>query len=338
MKTYFTVSFLLLTYLTFAQSFQLKNIETKVNSSIRGLSVINDRVAWVSGSNGWVGVSDDGGNHWDFRQVTGYEKMDFRSLYAFDQNRAIIANAGSPGNVLITTDAGKTWKTVYSNFNEAAFFDGMDFWNEKEGLIYGDPIDGKMLLLKTEDGGNTWKEVANAPNLNEGEASFAASGTGIRCIGKSKAIISTGGIVSRLWVSSDKGETWSAINTPIIQGEATTGIYSFAVDKNNLILVGGDYSRPELATKHNLYSTDYGSTWNTPIKPSRGYRECVEFVAEKVLFTTGPTGTDISYDKGINWKPFSEEKGFHVLRKARKGSLIIIAGSNGQISIIQKKK
>lgn len=338
MRIYFFLALVLQAQLTWAQQFQLKSIEPNVNSSLRGLSVVNDQVAWISGSGGWVGISTDGGIHWNFNQVKGHESSGFRSLYAFDHNKAIIANAGAPANILLTQDAGKTWKTVYSNDNEAAFFDGIDFWNKNEGLIYGDPIDGKMLLLKTTDGGHTWNEVVDAPELQEGEASFAASGTGIRCIDKDKAIISTGGTVSRLWTTTDKAETWNAILPPIVQGGAATGIYSFAVNKDNIILVGGDYTRPELATEHNLYSNDNGATWNTPAESSRGYRECVEFITNKILFTTGPTGTDISYDGGITWGAFSEIKGFHVLRKARNGSLIIMAGNDGQISIVHKGK
>lgn len=335
MRISFILALVLFTQFAWAQQFQIKSIETDVNSSFRGLSIVDEQVAWVSGSNGWVGISIDGGNHWSFNQVRDHESAGFRSLYAFDQNKAIIANAGAPANILLTLDAGKTWKTVYSNNNKAAFFDGIDFWNKNEGLIYGDPIDGKMLLLKTTDGGHSWNEVVNAPELHEGEASFAASGTGIRCIGTNEAIISTGGIVSRLWVTTDKGETWNATSPPIVQGGATTGIYSFAVNKDNIILVGGDYTRPALATKHNLYSNDKGATWNIPAESSRGYRECVEFISNKILFTTGPTGTDISYDGGIRWEAFSEVKGFHVLRKSRNASLIIMAGDNGQISIIQ---
>ena len=58
---------------------------------------------------------------------------------------------------LSTNDAGLNWDTVYTNYDSLAFFDGMDFWNDKEGIIYGDPIKGSMLLLQTMDSGNTWR-------------------------------------------------------------------------------------------------------------------------------------------------------------------------------------
>jgi photosystem II stability/assembly factor-like uncharacterized protein len=121
--------------------------------STRGLSAVDDRVAWVGGSKGWVGHTSDGGSTWKTLQVKGFETSDFRSVYAFGAERAIIANAGSPANILITKDAGQTWKVIYTDTHADAFIDGVDFWNDTEGLMYGDPIDGRMLLIKTTDGG-----------------------------------------------------------------------------------------------------------------------------------------------------------------------------------------
>lgn len=325
---------LLSTIILRGQSLTLKQYPTEIESSFRSLSVVNDDVAWVGGSKGTIGKTIDGGKHWTFQTVEGFEQVDFRSLYAFNDQKAIIANAGAPAHILLTNDGGNTWKTVYTNTHEAAFFDGIDFWNEKDGIIYGDPIDGRMLLLKTEDGGISWKPVDNAPQLHEGEASFAASGTGIRCIGKNKVLISTGGIKSRLWISSDKGISWNSIDTPIVQGKNTTGIYSFAFQNNIVLLVGGDYTDDTMSTDHNFYSTDDGNTWHSPSPATRGYREGVEFISKNQVLAVGPSGIDVSHDKGLSWKPLSEEKGFHVVRKARSGTLVIAAGGKGQIATI----
>ena len=63
--------------------------------------------------------------------------MDFRTLYAFNSKEAIIANAGSPANIMRTKDGGITWKIIYANKDSLAFFDGIDFWNDSEGIISG---------------------------------------------------------------------------------------------------------------------------------------------------------------------------------------------------------
>jgi photosystem II stability/assembly factor-like uncharacterized protein len=332
------VVLLLFPHLIHCQDFQLKNIDTKTDASFRGLSVVDNKIAWVSGSKGWVGKSTNGGANWIFKQVKGFETVDFRSLYAFDSLNAIVANAGSPAHILRTSDGGVTWKLVYKNEVKEAFFDGIDFWNEKEGLIYGDPIQNRMLMLRTTDGGHTWKELPgkNRPLLKEGEASFAASGTTIRCLDKEKVIIATGGLVSRLWVSEDKGTTWNPMNTPILQGESTRGIFSFAsLGSKTFFIAGGDYKMDTLAVKHIFYTTDGGMHWSFPAVPTRGYRECVEYLNKNLMMAVGPRGIDLSRDGGLTWAAFSEEKSFHVVRKSRKGGLVVLAGGTGKVSILK---
>jgi len=336
---YLSLALLIVTSNVWSQSLSLKPFDISINSSFRGLSVVDDSVVWVSGSQGWVGKSLNGGNDWDFKQVPGFQKSEFRSLYAFNKNSAIIANSGSPANILITKDGGETWKTVYSNSHKDVFFDGVDFWNNANGIIYGDPIDGRMLLLTTNDGGNSWNEVPEKqrPQLNEGEASFAASGTGIRCYDKSRLLISTGGKVSRLFTTSNLGKWWKVYSPPIIQGESSAGIFSFAFrDKGNGIVVGGDYVRDTLATQHIFLTNDGGNTWAQPATPTRGYRECVEYISSTQVLAVGPKGIDISNNNGLDWTPLADEQGYHVVRKARHGNLVVVAGNKKLARIINK--
>jgi photosystem II stability/assembly factor-like uncharacterized protein len=306
-------------------------------ASLRGLSVVDDNVAWVSGDHGCIAISTDGGNSWKQMQVAGFEKYDFRSIYAFNAKTAIIANAGTPAHILLTTDGGATWNVVYKNNDSAAFFDGIDFWNSNEGIIYGDPIKGRMLLLRTTDAGKTWKELPAeiTPALETGEASFAASGTAIRCIGNSKVVIATGGTVSRLWVSGNKGDTWDHLSTPILQGDATTGIFSVAfTDEHHAIIVGGDYKEQQLQVNHVFITEDGGYTWVPPFTPTGGYRECIEYIGKNTAVAVGPAGADITRDGGKKWEKFPAD-GFHVIRKSRKGSLVLLAGVEGKIAVLK---
>ena len=319
--------------------FKLSISQTGTESSFRGLSVVDNQVAWLSGSKGFVCRSLNGGNQWKCQQVKGFESSDFRSIYGFDSLHAVIANAGSPAHILKTHDGGLTWNLVFENRHADAFIDGIDFWNAQVGLAYGDPIDGKMLLIKTLDAGNSWFELPpdSRSKLESQEASFAASGTGIRCFGTQEVMISTGGFVSRLWQSKDQGAHWTFKTTPIIQGKNSTGIYSFdLIGAKHGIMVGGDYKQDTLKTDHVFYTHNGGKSWIRPNRPTRGYRECVVFAGQKKWFATGPTGTDFSSDDGKNWLPFSDETGFHVIRKARKGNLLLMAGSKGKVGLIHR--
>lgn len=325
--------FLLCTQQVLSQELLFKKIVVDTTCSFRGLSVVDDSIAWVSGINGVIGKSSNGGNTWAFKKVNGFEKWDFRTLYAFNANEAVIANAGSPAYILRTINGGVTWRVVYVNNDSLAFFDGVDFWNDKEGIIYGDPIKGRMLLLKTNDGGNSWQELPDRsrPDMAEGEASFAASGTGIRCYSPEKVIIATGGKVSRLLASKDKGNNWYTIKTPIIQGQSSTGIFSFAFASDQAgIIVGGDYLNDTLKKNNVFYTNNAGQSWTLPEVTTGGYRECIEFISDNTAIAVGPGGTDVLHlaTSGTKWESVPNQKGFHVVRKARNGKLIIGAGTH----------
>ena len=99
--------------------------------------------------------------------------------------------------------------------------------------------------------GKTWQEVPkeNIPPANEGEGGFAASGTCLTVSGDKYAWIGSGGVeASRVFHSADKGQSWQVAETPVIQGRASTGIFSLAFkDPLHGIAVGGDYRADSLS-------------------------------------------------------------------------------------------
>jgi photosystem II stability/assembly factor-like uncharacterized protein len=329
--------------------YSLQYVDTRTDASFRGLSVADENAIWVSGSKGWVGRTANGGASWSFKQVPGYEKCDFRTLYAFDSNNAIIANAGSPAYILRTSDGGASWKQVYENTDSAAFIDGIDFWDGvggKRGVIHGDPINGRMLLLYTRDGGKTWKERRNSPKMSEGEASFAASGTAIRCFLHSTVVVATGGKTSNLYLSRNTGRRWRTIHTPMLAGSASTGTYSFMSGRARWcwLIAGGDYRRDTVRADNFFYTLNKGKTWQAPATTTRGYRECLAQIEDerpakksrtRTTFALGPSGIDISADDGLNWKPLSDEKGFHVIKPAKDHNRMFLAGGNGKLAIMK---
>jgi len=322
---------LILSQPLFGQTMSVTLLPENIKSSFRALSVIDDSVAWVSGTNGTIGRTTDGGKTWSFTKVKGFEKCDFRSLYAFDRKNAVIANAGSPAYILITGNAGKTWKTVYTNNDSLAFFDGIDFWNSKEGVIYGDPIGGHLMLMSTINGGKKWTQYPeeSSPLMDDGEASFAASGTGIRCYDRGKILITTGGMKTRLLISGNSGKSWDSVTLPATHGAPSRGIFSVAFSNDTTgIIVGGDYTLDSYMVDHVFFTCDGGKGWIPSNTLTGGFRECVEFIDTLTAIAAGPGGFDITFDGGREWSTFSEEKGFHVIRKARKGNLIIAAGNN----------
>lgn len=332
MKT-LLISALFFPALCLAQSYNLKPVTTGENTSIRGMSVISDKVAWVSGSNGSIGKTLDGGMTWTWTKPAGYEKLDFRDIEAFDENRAVIVNAGSPAFILLTSDGGKNWQECYKNLDSAIFLDGMGFWDAQNGMIFGDPIHNRMQLLKTRDGGRNWQDVSEnlKTEMKVGEAGFAASGTTISTYGKGLVWIATGGSVSNIYFSDNYGYSWKVYKCPIIQGESSTGPFSMAFfDAKNGVVVGGNYLKDTENANNVLLTGDGGKTWKKPARPVAGYRSGVTYIGKRVLLATGSSGTDVSNDGGMNWHNISGLS-FNVVQKSKTGNLILLAGNKGEI-------
>jgi photosystem II stability/assembly factor-like uncharacterized protein len=332
-----TLSLLLLLLTAQVQAQQLLPLPTGPDTSLRGLSVVNDSVAWVSGSNGWVARSTDAGQTWQWQQVEGYEKLDFRDMEGFSATKAIMVSAGSPAVVLRTTDGGQSWQEVHRDEQPDIFLDGMDFWDEQRGLLYGDPIGGRMQLLQTRDGGQTWQDISSnlRERLQEGEASFAASGTAIRTLPGGHVWIATGGLVSRVFYSADYGQSWQAHPLPILQGKASTGPFSLAFLNPKMgVVAGGDYLADALRHQNFLLTANGGRTWKAPKSNPLGYRSAVEYLNQKTLLATGPSGTDLSTDGGQTWKSLSPE-GYHTVRKAKQGKWVVLTGSKGRMATVK---
>jgi photosystem II stability/assembly factor-like uncharacterized protein len=324
---------LLLPSISFAQNYSLKKLASGTNTSMRGLSVLSDSIAWVSGSGGYVGKTLNGGKTWEWVQPKGYEKLDFRDIQAFDKLKAIIVNAGSPAYILSTIDGGKTWREAYKNTDSAIFLDGMDFWDAQQGIIFGDPIKNKMQLLKTTDGGLTWQDIsANLKQeLSVGEAGFAASGTTIRTGPGGRVWVASGGSKSKIYFSNNYGYKWKVYDCPIIQGESSTGPFSIAFyDARNGIAVGGNYLKDKESTNNVVVTKNGGKTWEKPLRPVLGYRSAVEYFNNKICFATGSSGTDYSLDGGNTWTNISTQN-FNALQKAKKGNLVLLTGNRGNI-------
>ena len=316
------------------QSQTLIPLASGKNTSLRGLSVVDETVAWASGSKGWTARSINGGKTWIWKQIPGYENLDFRDIEAFSANRALLLSAGTPAVILLTTDGGSVWKEVYRNDSPEIFLDGMDFWDAERGLIYGDPIKSKLVLLKTSNGGVNWEDISqkNTINLMVGEASFAASGTAIRCDSKGNTWIATGGSKSRIFYSSDYGNSWKVNDCPIIQGKSSTGPFSIAFYTKKIgIAVGGDYLIDSSRVNNLILTRNSGKAWLKPFSSTFGYRSAVEYVSKMRLIATGPGGTDISNDGGKTWTNLSQI-GYHTVRKAKSGKLVLLTGSDGRIA------
>lgn len=315
--------------------------ESGTAASLRGVSAVSRDVAWASGTLGTCLRTVDGGTRWTLLKIPGAADLDFRDVHATDaQNAYLLAcGAGEKSRIYKTHDGGQIWDLQFHNRDARGFLDALAFWDAEHGLVLGDPIEGRFLLLKTDDGGRNWTrlDAQSLPPALEGEGAFAASGTCLVVQGSSNVWFATGGArVARVFHSTDRGRTWTAHETPLRAGAASAGIFSLAFSSADQgVAVGGDFQRPEVAAGNVARSSDGGRTWHAIAGPRpAGYRSAVAFLPRQkntILIATGPTGSDRSADGGEHWEPLSA-LGFHAISVSMNGDACWAVGDKGRIA------
>jgi len=302
-------------------------------TSIRGLSVVDDSVAWISGSKGYIAITVNGGKTWAWQQVKGFEQADFRSIEAFSDKEVVIMSSGTPALILKTINGGTTWQVKYRNTDSAYFFDAMDFAGKKHGIILGDPINNKWVMMETNDGGENWHPFKNPPIAQPGEAAFAASGTCLRFT-KNRITIVTGGSNCRNIYKDSLSSSWLYNDLLLLHGKSSQGAFSVSAD--GFVIVGGDYQndrRADSVAQCYIYNSTYagGGFYLSKIEPS-GFQSCVEAIGSNTYLSTGTPGSNISTNDGQTWTKIDDQS-YNVCRKAKRGKLVLLAGSNGKIAV-----
>ena len=293
-------------------SAQWRAQSSPTDAELRGLSVVSARVAWASGTRGTVLRTTDGGATWVQHVVPDASALDFRAIAATSSQVAHVLSIGDSSRIYRTTDGGRSWSLRFMSTRKGSFFDAIQFWDARHGIAMSDPVDGRFLLVTTDDGGENWMAVPadRVPAALPGEGAFAASGTCLAVLGKSDVwLVSGGSAVARVYHSPDRGRSWTVHDTPIRAGVGSAGIFSIAFrDPTHGAIAGGDYQQPALRGRNLAVTSDGGVTWTLTdsVSSPAGYRSAVAFLpggGSRTLVAVGLTGTDVSRDGGGNWAP-----------------------------------
>lgn len=307
-----------------------------VTSRLRGISAVNEKIAWSSGSRSTVLQTNDAGATWQPVRITD-EVLDFRDIDAIDSNTVYVLSIGNgpASRIYKTTDAGQSWSEQFRAGDAKVFLDAMSFWDANHGIVIGDSVDLVPYILTTSDGGKTWLRVSASalPKALENEGAFAASGTNIALYGDRYAWIGTGaGSRARVFYTIDRGRTWSVADTPLAAGKSS-GIFSVAFrDALHGVVVGGDYSRESEAVDNLAFTSDGGRTWKLA-KGLSGFRSAVAYLPGEpsTIIAVGPLGTDYSIDGGATWQAV-EGPGFDTLSFAPRKKVAWGSGARGVIA------
>jgi Secretion system C-terminal sorting domain len=301
-----------------------------VASSYTGdISIVDANIAWsmvqrTTATNFQrVSYTIDGGTTWTTKAVTlpSTSTLGIGNISAVSATTAYISvfppGTTSPATqgVYKTINSGTTWtKQAGAAFGASSFTDVVHFWDVNNGVAIGDPVGGKFEVYTTANAGVTWSPVlaANLPTpLAAGEYGY----TGAFSVQGNAIWFGTDG--GRLIRSTDKGLTWTAINTPVADfGGGTTkttrGQFTFKDDNHGVILkenytvTGSGATEVITYASVNLYSTvDGGVTWNEITPVSGVFHSDIAYAGTGLLIScgssTGDFGSSYSTDDGVTW-------------------------------------
>jgi photosystem II stability/assembly factor-like uncharacterized protein len=211
-----------------------------------------------------------------------------RAVYFLDQNRGWVA--GSSGTLLETIDGGQTWRKLYpltkDNLRDVYFANEKIGWliAERDVLKLKTNDEPRTYLLKTEDGGFSWRRVfLNGSDVNARlvRAVFADAERGW-VFGESGVVFST----------RDGGDHWIRQASPtrhLLLGGAF-------VDPAHGWLVGAGATI--------LQTSDGGMTWQSGnVRDGEGARfTAASFVGKNLGWAVGTAGRVFATtDGGLTW-------------------------------------
>lgn len=298
-----------------------------VDASLRGLAPVSAAVCYVGGADGTLRKTVDSGRTWLDVAPPGSLSCDFRDLEAVDASAVVALVAGAPARLYRTEDGGASWRIVHEDARAGAFLDAAAF-DGGHGVVFGDAIDGRFVLLETIDGGATWRDVPTPalPAPAEGEAAFAASGTCLS-VGPAAFSLVTGGGPCRFF-AFEAGAGASSVDLPLRSGAASCGAFSVAWRGARGVCVGGDYRAPALTAGSAAVTSDGGRTWSPA--DAGGYRSGVVWVSDRDVLAVGSHGASWSEDGGATYEAFGSEA-FHSVARAPDGA-VWACGAGGRVA------
>ena len=318
---------LLTSHILEAQSWNV--FVTGTNENLNKIHFTNDTTGFITGDNGLLLKTLDGGNTWDtvatnvqhnlmtisfanedVGYINGLKTIDGGStwlpqvssdiygfMYSYDENR-IMAGHGSSfdGTIYESNDGGLSW-LLHWGFGGLGMFNDCDFFNQNEGYI-SSWYAGH--LFKTADAGANWSEIVI--DEVDGNSWISDDYMSVAFPSQDTVLVThESGILKTV----DGGSTWSEIKPAgAISNFYPTSVIVLATD--NYLLVGRG-NNPALASPRIYETSDGGVNWTASANTVEQIRDVA--CNTSYCFAVGSNGTVYRKENLINSLLENIEKG-----------------------------
>ncbi len=242
---------------------------------------------WIAGDDGFLASTQDGGKNWATYPLN--TDANINEIYFRNKDNGYLV-AGR--QMFITRDAGKTWQDI-KIFRSGEFgagtpeFLSIRFSDKKRGYVVGSVLQGKAddqvvvdsLLMRTEDGGDTWQRIRVPTRTELFHLDFSGNSHG--------------------WIVGDKGVILTTrdegLNWRLQVSGVDRALYNvdFRDDKDGYAVGGGGTI---------LRTENGGSTWEKIDSSFTNTLLRVDFADDKNGWIVGHGGNILrSNDRGKTW-------------------------------------
>ena len=313
-KILLSLSLLLSGYASNAQSWtpQASGF-SEASRGISEFSIVDANIVWALAYDGSASGTPDpqqfskttnGGTTWTPGSIDlGDPSLAINNIIAIDADNAwvtALVPADGNGVTFRTYDGGLNWiqqNPLGFQSTGESFLNGVHFFDENNGVTYGDPANGEFEIYTTTDGGDNWTLVpaANIPNPLNGEYGYNG---GNQFIGNTCFLVTNKG---RILKSTDMGMNWTAYQAPVTDfgSAAQSGRLAFSTASNGHML-------KTVGTTYTYYTTSDGAqTWSAGTPFTGLYRVLTYVPGTSTIVATSAvqtaSGSAYSNDNGTTW-------------------------------------
>ncbi|HOC26212.1 MAG TPA: hypothetical protein PKJ13_12920, partial [bacterium] len=277
------------------------------------IAPVDDEIVWCSGGRyagvgeqGWFGRTLDGGSTWSAATVPLSAKQLIANITAISAEVAWISAACNPTQgdncVYKTSDGGQSW-TRQSNgmANYNTWLNFVYFFDAHDGLaVFNQDSTGYSRHFYTRDGGETWTRVAPADDVPMLPGEYSLGGCG--CVAGEAlfwgAYCDSPPTTGRVFRTTDRGKSWSVIQTPY---SSPGSIFLFIAFKDSM---NGMVTSNDLNSYINSISITHngGATWHAVKLPGAKFVGVTPIPGtEAGYMAAGDEGTAFTLDDGATW-------------------------------------
>ena len=185
-------------------------VESGITEILNDIDFTDNQNGWIVGDSGIVLHSENGGETW--KQQTCPIEEHLSAIDFVDSKSGWICSKNS---ILHTTNSGEKWEVKYTEDLGDGYFSDIRFLDTNTGWVVGCHgfLGSKGVLLKTENGGDTWQQVSlnGLPKL-----------TNISILDEHNIWVC--GFGGTILLSTDRGLTWENRNLNISPAPSLTTI------------------------------------------------------------------------------------------------------------------